>query len=150
KKRKMRPSGYGCWANMLNRCRNENTPSYPNYGGRGITVCARWHKFENFIADMGPRPSRKHTIERKETNGNYEPGNCVWATRRVQNANKRNNHRLTIGGETRHVSEWARRAGLHVQTVLWRLRNGVPPAEAVQPGRKLRTRYTRGEQGRFA
>lgn len=76
------------WSNMLNRCHNESHEAYKNYGGRGIAVCKRWLKFDNFLADMGPRPG-KLTLDRKNNDGNYTPRNCRWATRKQQAANRR-------------------------------------------------------------
>lgn len=79
---------YNTWLTMRQRCQNPNYDKYSYYGGRGIRVCERWQVFENFLADMGPRPEGK-TLDRIETNGNYEPGNCRWATRSEQQQNTR-------------------------------------------------------------
>ncbi|MCZ6897662.1 MAG: AP2 domain-containing protein [Betaproteobacteria bacterium] len=79
---------YGAWKNMHSRCYNTADPSYPNYGGRGISMCARWLKFENFYADMGERPDNL-TLERIDNEKGYEPSNCKWATRQEQSINQR-------------------------------------------------------------
>lgn len=79
---------YRSWLSMIERCNNPNAPNFHNYGGRGITVCDRWSKFENFLADMGERPEGK-TIDRINNNGNYEPGNCKWSTDIEQHNNTR-------------------------------------------------------------
>jgi hypothetical protein len=84
-----RSSEYISWHMMLQRCNNPNTPCYEDYGGRGIKVCERWRKFENFLEDMGKKPDPKMTIDRVDVNGNYEPTNCCWATRKQQRANQR-------------------------------------------------------------
>jgi hypothetical protein len=81
---------YRCWLDLWARCTNPKCRAWKNYGGRGIRVCERWRKFENFLKDMGIKPSLKHSIDRYPNNdGNYEPGNCRWATAKEQIANRR-------------------------------------------------------------
>jgi len=84
-------SEYGSWNSMKSRCLNPNYPKYKSYGARGITICDRWvNSFENFLADMGEKPSPNHTIERSNVDGNYNKENCYWATSKQQGMNKRN------------------------------------------------------------
>jgi hypothetical protein len=111
---------YTVWWRMRQRCEDQNDAAYHDYGGRGITVCARWHSFESFLEDMGERPEGL-TIERINNDGSYEPSNCRWATRTEQGRNKRSNRLLTYGGETRPLSEWAEIKGLRMRTLWARL-----------------------------
>jgi hypothetical protein len=127
---------YGAWSGLRSRCANLNDDSY---GGRGIKVCKRWNSFEKFYADMGPKPSPQHTIERVNNRGNYEPSNCVWATAKVQANNKRNVPRFSYKGQTKSVAEWAAQIGIHPETLRSRLVMGwsLERALTTRP-RKLR------------
>lgn len=113
---------YESWAGMLTRCTNPRASCYHNYGGRGITVCERWHKFDEFLSDMGPSHREGLTLDRIDTNGNYEPSNCRWATRKEQASNKRTNHKVSFNGETMTLSQWIRRTG--ITSLPYRLRRG--------------------------
>lgn len=119
---------YRTWAGIKKRRLNTRCADYPNYGGRGITVCDRWkNSFENFYEDMGPRP-HDTTIDRVDFNGNYCPENCRWATQSEQYANRRRSSRcienLTYNGQSRTVTEWAVHLGWNNDTIIKRLRRG--------------------------
>lgn len=117
---------YRIWTHIKSRCLNSNVPEFVNYGGRGISICDRWRKsFENFLSDMGPRPSKRHSIDRIDTNGNYEPDNCRWATNKVQANNRRANRLIEIEGTTKTMAQWADGSGLRHETLLKRLKKGV-------------------------
>lgn len=101
------------WSDLRNRCHNPKNDSFESYGGRGITVDPRWDEFENFLSDMGPKLSPKHSLDRfPDNNGPYAPHNCRWATRREQNNNKRNNRILACDGISLTLAQWADRVGL--------------------------------------
>lgn len=85
---KLHPIEWRTWRHMFDRCTRKNSPDWPRYGGRGITVCERWRVFANFLADMHSRPSSEHSIDRVNNDGNYEPGNCRWATLQQQRKNQ--------------------------------------------------------------
>jgi hypothetical protein len=115
---------YALWSAMRQRCTNPNNRRFKDYGGRGITVCERWLKYENFLIDLGPRPSPKHSIERLDNNGNYGPDNCRWATAREQQRNMRTNRLLTFDGKTKCVAAWAEDLGMSSTCLSTRLRRG--------------------------
>lgn len=122
------------WCRITGRCKNPNVAGWHNYGGRGIQVCARWAaSFEDFFADMGPRPDGC-SIDRIDVDGNYEPTNCRWATGKQQSNNKRTNHVLTYQGRTLSVAEWASAIGLTYSTLLSRLQRGWTTERALASG----------------
>jgi hypothetical protein len=119
---------------MIKRCDNPRTKDFRFYGGRGIRVCDRWRGplgWRHFFSDMGPRPSSGHCLDRIDSNGNYEPGNCRWATVVDQQRNRRSNRLLTINGVTKCASAWAEEAGLARQHLISRLNAGWDPTVAV-------------------
>ncbi len=119
---KTKTSIYHIWISMKARCNNKMYIDYKNYGGRGISVCDRWlHSFENFYEDMGPKPTNKHTIDRINNNGNYEPRNCRWITRLDQANNKRSNIIITYKNKTQSLAHWCRELGLKYSTTYVKL-----------------------------
>jgi hypothetical protein len=123
---------YGVWLAMRKRCSVPTHPYYYIYGGRGIKVCERWeHSFEAFINDMGERPSSKHSIDRIDVNGDYEPRNCRWATAAEQTRNSRRNVRVSIDGETRVVEDWGKTSPVSAGAIRRRLAAGWDPTRAV-------------------
>lgn len=116
---------------MISRCTNSRDGNYPRYGGRGITVSERWLKFDNFLADMGYRPSTDLSIERRDNNGNYEPLNCYWATKHEQSFNTRRTCWLTFQNTTLPAGEWADRLGMTRTKLYTRLRRGWSVEEAL-------------------
>lgn len=117
---------YQVWKGMLKRCERKNHRAFANYGGRGITVCDRWKSFVAFYEDMGKRPSLEHTLERKDVNGHYEPGNCKWATIKEQNRNTRNTIRVTYEGRKVALADLVEELGLSRSVVKMRLQYGWP------------------------
>lgn len=127
---------YRTWTAMKSRCANPNHCNYPHYGARGIRVCERWQGYENFLADMGRRPSDGHSLDRIDSNGNYEPGNCRWATRMEQSGNQRHNGGrrpmlLTILRNTKTLAEWLSDAGLAYVTYWRRTKSGELPEDVI-------------------
>jgi hypothetical protein len=124
-------SEYQIWKSMIARCSPSSRRDFKRYAGRGITVCDRWLEFQNFYADMGNRPSGKHSIDRIDNNGNYEPSNCRWATDGEQCRNRRSNILVTIDGRTLCLLDWSREIGIHYYCALDRIRRGWDPKTAL-------------------
>ncbi len=125
---------YRVWWSMRTRCSNARQRGAADYVGRGISVCDQWNGpggFANFLADMGPRPSPVHSIDRIDNNGNYEPSNCRWATRREQNRNTRRNRMLTIDGRTMCTADWSELSGVKARLICDRLKRGWAVREAI-------------------
>lgn len=131
KHRKRHPI-YQAWRAMRRRCSSQKSKDWKNYGGRGISVCKEWGKFENFLRDMRPSWKPGLMLERLNNLKGYSKGNCKWATRIEQNRNKRNLHLITVNGKTAPISVWA--SELHPQNldlIYVRLRRGWTPEQAV-------------------
>lgn len=133
-------SAYSPWENMRDRCNNKNSTGYHNYGGRGIKVCSRWDDFKKFREDMGNRPPGT-SIERNDKNGNYEPGNCRWATPAEQSRNTRKNVLVTLDGETRVLKDWGNKFGLRYNTIILRLKRGWTMEDALFTPKNTKVRY---------
>lgn len=121
---------YRIWTTMKSRCGRSNAGSFEFYGGRGIRVCARWMRFENFLSDMGECPPG-HQLDRIDNNRHYEPGNCRWATPKQNARNRRNTRWLTVAGVTKSLHEWAELYRLNVNTLAKRLGLGWDPLRAL-------------------
>lgn len=121
---------YKSWDSMMQRCFNVGTVNYDIYGGRGITVCESWQKFQNFFDDMGVRPDGM-SLDRIDANANYGPDNCRWATFNEQMNNQRKTVRLKVGNEVLTLKEWSERTGVPVAVIRGRKQRGVANADAV-------------------
>ena len=122
---------YMAWSSMKSRCHNPKASNYHNYGARGIVVCDRWrNSFANFLADMGEKP-KTCSMERIDNSGNYEPGNCRWATNKDQANNKRTNINLTFDGQTMTMKQWAEKLGINYRTLTSRIRSGFEIRRAI-------------------
>lgn len=123
---------FGIWVGMIQRCDNPNAAGYATYGARGVSVCPRWRSsFAAFLEDMGPRPSPKHSIDRIDNDGIYEPANCRWATREQQSCNMSTNRHIVFDGKRLTIAEWARETGMPRATIDYRIRSGWSAAEAL-------------------
>lgn len=121
---------YAAWSAMKYRCLARSCNAFPNYGGRGIKICDRWMRFENFLKDMGECPPHL-TLERIDNDDNYRPGNCEWREMAEQNRNRRDSVKLTVGGNTLNASVWCRTLGMAKSTLHNRLRRGWTSEKAL-------------------
>lgn len=128
---------YQAWINMRRRCYSPKDARYEIYGARGVTVCDRWNSdFSAFLEDMGPRPSPEHSLDRVDTDGNYDPSNCRWATPTEQSRNRRNVHTAVVDGVPMSVLEAIQKTGLSRVTIYRRIRSGTPLTSAgIDPSR---------------
>lgn len=124
-------SEYQSWTSMRERCRNPKHKGFKNYGGRGITICERWNEFKKFMLDMGRKPDPKFTIEREDVNGNYEPTNCRWLSRKDQGRNQRNSVFVTYNGKRMLLIDLVEELGLSRSVVYGRLKMGWTLAQAI-------------------
>lgn len=142
---KMMPE-YQCWKSMMARCYGKNRKDYPRYGGRGIKVCNRWFKFENFLKDMGKRPPGKFSIGRKNNNGNYEPENCQWETQKQQTGNTCRSRVFTFNGITGCIKHLAEHFGIKYGTCVARANAGLSAKDIftmkLMPGIPFKKRLT--------
>ncbi len=123
---------HNTWSAMKQRCADPNHAQFQYYGGRGVSVCHRWaESYEVFLADMGERPAGM-SIERINTNGNYEPGNCKWATDHEQQRNRRSTILVERNGVKRCVKDWCEELGLNTDRVYGRIRRGESPEKALR------------------
>lgn len=127
-----RTSEYKSWTHMISRCHNPTDQDFKNYGDRGIKVCKEWREsFLAFYRYIGDRPSPKHSIDRIDNNGNYQPGNVRWANKKVQANNSRHNHLITINGKTKNITQWAKIINIPPALIVCRLQLGWNPQFAV-------------------
>jgi len=132
---------YSRWAGMLQRCTNPNSSGYKDYGGRGIKVCTRWAKFENFLADMGVPSDPKMQLDRfPNTDGDYEPGNVRWATTMQQSDNKTRTRKLTFDGKTMTIREWGELGPIPRWLIHQRLSKGWSVSDALTTERNFNER----------
>lgn len=124
---------YRTWIHARQRCINPSDAAYPDYGGRGIRFCQRWSNFNNFLEDMGRKPSESHSLDRKDNDGDYCPENCRWATKREQANNRRVSFFVEAFGEKKTCPQWADdpRAAVGWKTIWARVRSGVTPEAAI-------------------
>lgn len=129
---------YATWVGMRSRCLSPSSTKYPVYGGRGIKICPRWMIFENFLSDMGSKPSKRHSIDRINNDGDYEPSNCRWVTADVQQNNTSTNRLIEYAGVARTLAQWSTLTGLPSSVIHKRISHGWTIEDALT--KRLRRR----------
>ena len=142
-----RSEAYHILYGMKKRCTDVNAINYQDYGGRGIMVCERWEKsLDNFMMDMGPRPSMDHSIDRIDNNLSYRPGNCRWGTNKDQANNRRNTPKIEIDGEIKTLKQWCEHFNTNYTTAYNRIHAcGWEPSDALKLRRYIRPEAKRGQ-----
>lgn len=136
----------GVWRSMIDRCYDPNESHYANYGGRGIKVADRWRGpggYRLWLEDMGSRPTTRHSVDRKNNDGDYEPGNCYWATKGQQARNRRSNVWITLRGETKCLTDWAKLIGVSPLTIKTRVKRGYSDERILEKGTGFATKDMR-------
>jgi hypothetical protein len=129
---------YNTWLSMHKRCQN---PVGKNKNYKGVSICERWNDFASFLDDMGKRPGKEYSIDRINSQSNYEPSNCRWATSTQQNRNRSNNHWITFNGKTQILEDWAREIGISPATIIARIGKGLPIEKVLRPISAALSRY---------
>lgn len=129
---------YSTWSGMMQRCHNKDGADYSNWGGKGITVCARWHNFDNFAADLVNKPTKKHQLDRIDNNKGYSPDNCRWVTPKENMRNTSRVRKVTFDGVTHCVSEWAEIWGISPSMAHYRINAGWSPDKIASTPSKSR------------
>ena len=131
---------YCALRNAIHRCHSPNNKQYSDYGGRGIKVCDEWRTedgFDKFLKHIGKRPSSDLTLDRIDNDGNYEPDNVRWSTRREQTANRRTQAaQITIAGETKSIKQWSVDTGIHKATIISRIKLGLAGLDLITTHRR--------------
>lgn len=137
---------YRRWRSMMDRCYNPSNKKYPRYGGRGIKVCTRWHNFKLFFSDIGHPPKPELSLDRIQTDGDYEQNNVRWASQKTQQNNRNNNRVLIINGTSRTVNEWSVISGISPKVIRQRIdRDGLSGSDAIKPI-KMKTSNKKGNE----
>jgi hypothetical protein len=138
------------WAAMWTRCTNPRQSHWMKYGGRGITICERWKSFANFYADMGPKPSPEHSIDRRDNNKGYEPSNCRWATQVEQMNNTSRSAKVEYLGRVETITKWAEILGINYSSLRARYQRGDQPPRLFRPMERQSTAKNQAQRSRLA